>query len=57
MNIFTQGNKSFCSGLPYNRLIFKQWQTLANRCKSLHYIAATFISFTYIFFFINRKKV
>jgi hypothetical protein len=29
VNIFPQGNKSFCSGPPHNRLIFKQNQELA----------------------------
>ncbi|MEI7100605.1 ABC transporter permease, partial [Klebsiella pneumoniae] len=29
VNIFTQGNKSFCSASPHNRTIFIQWQTLA----------------------------
>ncbi|WP_219811179.1 hypothetical protein, partial [Klebsiella pneumoniae] len=28
VNIFSEGNKSFCSGPPHNRTIFRQWQTL-----------------------------
>ncbi|ABX68768.1 hypothetical protein SPAB_03420 [Salmonella enterica subsp. enterica serovar Paratyphi B str. SPB7] len=35
----------------------KQRQTLANRCKSLHYNAAISISFGYIFSIFNRNKV
>ncbi|EFN3884554.1 hypothetical protein FQJ33_04545 [Escherichia coli] len=35
----------------------KQRQTLANRCKSLHYIAAISIPFSYMFININRNKV
>ncbi|MBO2339089.1 hypothetical protein J4697_11145, partial [Salmonella sp. 32090202-2015-00079-FB-01-SM-01] len=29
VNIFPQGNKSFCTAPPHNRAIFIQWQTLA----------------------------
>ncbi|WOI80300.1 hypothetical protein [Citrobacter braakii] len=28
VNIFPQGNKSFCSASPHNRAIFIQWQTV-----------------------------
>ncbi|ENY9554932.1 hypothetical protein ACF5WF_003980, partial [Escherichia coli] len=49
VNIFPQGNKSFYSSSSHNRAIFEQWQTLANRCKSMHYIAVTLSTFTYIF--------
>ncbi|ECQ4733290.1 hypothetical protein F0B90_07505 [Salmonella enterica] len=35
----------------------KQRQTLANRCKSLHYYTAIYISFSYIFSIFNRNKV
>ncbi|EAQ7097444.1 hypothetical protein DXJ48_00210 [Salmonella enterica] len=35
----------------------KQRQTLANRCKSLHYNAAISISFSYIFSIFNQNKV
>ncbi|KDW15949.1 hypothetical protein AB86_2945 [Escherichia coli 2-177-06_S3_C1] len=35
----------------------KQWQTLANICKSLHYNAAISIAFSYIFFIFNQNKV
>ncbi|MGU7039495.1 hypothetical protein ACV2GR_24015, partial [Salmonella enterica subsp. enterica serovar Anatum] len=29
VNIFPQGNKSFCTAPPHNRAFFIQWQTLA----------------------------
>ncbi|WP_447335350.1 hypothetical protein, partial [Klebsiella variicola] len=38
VNIFPEGNKSFCSEIPHNKLLTSKWQTVAipdNRWQSL----------------------
>ncbi|EFN8014766.1 hypothetical protein ED698_01130 [Escherichia coli] len=54
---FSSGHVTFSGKQTLTFRYGKQRQTLANICKSLHYNAATSISFSYIFPTINRNKV
>ncbi|MEG5351130.1 hypothetical protein UXP67_22435, partial [Enterobacter hormaechei] len=60
VNIFSQGNKSFCSTSPHNRLIFIQWLTLAMFSHILnmfwHILAQFHRSKSGSFPFSNQKK-